>query len=135
MLSRTPRAITTSLRRTGLCTARSRDVAIQAPSKQPLLLGTSFKQQQQQQQQHRSQRSFHTTPAVRKGISPQSSDPVAPNPQSSHVAGGAVHVSEPSPLTDAEYHEFSEHYFNVLLGELERVQEEGSDLEAEYSVR
>lgn len=30
--------------------------------------------------------------------------------------------------------EYSEHYFNVLLGELEKSQEEGSDVEAEYSV-
>jgi frataxin len=93
------------------------------------LLGASLKQQQQ------FRRSFHTTSAVRKGITPESSDPAPPNPQSSHTAGGAVYVSEPSPLTDTEYYEFSEHYFNVLLGELERVQEEGSDLEAEYSVR
>jgi hypothetical protein len=37
-------------------------------------------------------------------------------------------------LTAEEYYEYSEHYFNVLLAELEKSQEEGSDVEAEYSV-
>lgn len=37
-------------------------------------------------------------------------------------------------MSPEEYYEFSEHYFNVLLGELEKAQEEGSDVEAEYSV-
>lgn len=50
------------------------------------------------------------------------------------MAGAASHVTEPTPMTPEEYYEFSEHYFNVLLGELEKAQEEGSDVEAEYSV-
>jgi hypothetical protein len=37
-------------------------------------------------------------------------------------------------LTPEEYYEYSEHYFNVLQSELEKAQEEGSDIEAEYSV-
>ncbi|KAJ5476265.1 hypothetical protein N7475_001994 [Penicillium sp. IBT 31633x] len=79
-------------------------------------------------------RSFQSTPAIRKGIHPESSDPPAPSPQSAPVAGGAGHVTEPSPLTPEEYYEYAEHYFNVLQSELEKSQEEGSDVEAEYSV-
>jgi hypothetical protein len=79
-------------------------------------------------------RSFQTSPAIRKGIHPESADPPAPNPQSAPVAGAAAHVTEPTPLTAEEYYEYSEHYFNVLLAELEKSQEEGSDVEAEYSV-
>lgn len=38
-------------------------------------------------------------------------------------------------MTPEEYYEYAEHYFNVLQSELEKAQEEGSDVEAEYSVR
>lgn len=79
-------------------------------------------------------RSFQSSPAIRKGIHPESADPPAPNPQSGPVAGAAAHITEPSPLTPEEYYEYSEHYFNVLQSELEKAQEEGSDVEAEYSV-
>lgn len=79
-------------------------------------------------------RSFHSTPPARKGIQPDSSDPQPPKAHANNVAGAAVHITEPSPLTSEQYYEYSEHYLNVLLGELEKVQEEGSDMEAEYSV-
>ncbi|CAI7631636.1 unnamed protein product [Penicillium glandicola] len=78
-------------------------------------------------------RSFQSSPVIRKGIHPESANPPAPNPQSSSVAGAAAHITEPSPLTPEEYYEYSEHYFNVLQSELEKAQEEGSDVEAEYS--
>ncbi|OGE51989.1 hypothetical protein PENARI_c011G10210 [Penicillium arizonense] len=78
-------------------------------------------------------RSFQSSPVIYKGIHPESADPPAPNPQSAPVAGAAAHVTEPTPLTAEEYYEYSEHYFNVLLAELEKSQEEGSDVEAEYS--
>ncbi|KAJ5871790.1 uncharacterized protein N7529_004143 [Penicillium soppii] len=78
-------------------------------------------------------RSFQSTPAIRKGIHPESANPPAPNPQSTPVAGAAGHITEPSPLTPEEYYEYSEHYFNVLLAQLETAQEEGADIEAEYS--
>jgi hypothetical protein len=79
-------------------------------------------------------RSFQSSPAIRKGIHPESANPPAPNPQPGSVAGAASHVTEPSPLTPEEYYEYSEHYFNVLQSHLEKAQEEGSDVEAEYSV-
>ncbi|KAJ5815493.1 Frataxin [Penicillium riverlandense] len=73
-------------------------------------------------------RALHASAARCKGIQPDSSDPKPPP-----VAGAAEHVTEPTPLSTEEYMEYSEHYFNVLLGELEKAQEEGSDVEAEYS--
>ncbi|KAL2799187.1 hypothetical protein BJX66DRAFT_333482 [Aspergillus keveii] len=76
---------------------------------------------------------FHSTPAIRKGIFPDSADPPSPHPQSSNPGGAASHVSEPSALTDQQFHEYSEHYLNVLLSEIENVQEDGHDIEAEYS--
>ncbi|KAL2862886.1 frataxin family protein [Aspergillus lucknowensis] len=76
---------------------------------------------------------FHSTPEIRKGIFPDSADPPSPHPQSSNPAGAASRVSEPSPLTDQQFHEHSEHYLNVLLAKIENTQEDGSDIEAEYS--
>lgn len=78
---------------------------------------------------------FITSTSLRaKGLQPDSEDPLPPHSQSTSTAGAASHVTEPTPLSPEEYYEFSEHYFNVLLGELEKAQEEGSDVEAEYSV-
>ncbi|KAL5343725.1 hypothetical protein BJX70DRAFT_393779 [Aspergillus crustosus] len=80
-----------------------------------------------------SHQGFHSSPAIRKGIYPESADPPSPHPESSNPAGAASHVSEPSPLTDQLFHEYSEHYLDVLLSEIESVQEGGSEIEAEYS--
>ncbi|PYH73473.1 frataxin family protein [Aspergillus vadensis CBS 113365] len=90
-------------------------------------------QLQPQPQPQLPRRCFHATSAPRKGIFPDSADPPAPHPESSNVAGAATHVTEPSPLTDAQYHDHAEHYLDVLQYEIEKVQEEGSDIEAEYS--
>lgn len=81
-------------------------------------------------------RNFHSTPSVRKGITPDSPDPAPPKVESNDnsVAGGSTRIAQPSPLTEEQYREYSESYFNELLAELERTQEEGSDVEAEYSV-
>ncbi|CEJ62374.1 putative mitochondrial chaperone Frataxin [Penicillium brasilianum] len=78
-------------------------------------------------------RAFTSSAFFSKGLQPDSEDPKPSNPQSTPIAGLNAHATEPSPLTPEEYHEYSEHYFNVLLGELEKAQEEGSDVEAEYS--
>ena len=54
---------------------------------------------------------------------------------SHNVAGAAIHVTDPSPLTPQEYHDVSEFYLETLQSELERMQEdEGSPIEVEYSV-
>ena len=122
MLSRFPRALPAAIRPTLRVGRISTPVA-------------SHFQPQANLPPRSSRRGFRCTPAARKGIFPDSSDPPAPNPQSNNVAGAAGHVTEPSPLTDGEYHEYAEHYLNVLQSEIEKVQEEGADIEAEYSVR
>ncbi|KAF5858171.1 Mitochondrial chaperone Frataxin [Aspergillus alliaceus] len=120
MLSRLPRARPTAVR------PSLRVGRITAPA-------ATHYQPQSSSAYRSSPRGFHCTPSARKGIFPGSSDPPAPNPQSNNVAGIASHVTEPSPLTDGEYHEYAEHYLNVLQTEIEKVQEEGADIEAEYS--
>lgn len=132
MLSRTPRAIASTVPSLRVCRRASvstTPAARQFQSKQARAVPSA------PSQGRCLRRSFHSTPAARKGITPGSFDPTPPNPQSSRVAGGAVHVAEPTPLTDNQYHEYAEHYLNTLLAEVERAQEEeGSELEAEYSV-
>lgn len=126
MLSRTSRGLVPSLRRSIAAPARPKShlVAFQRPA------------QHLHKKKTTAQCGFHTTRAVRKGITPESEDPQAPNPQSNNAAAaaGAAHVVEATPLSDQHYHEVSEIYLNELLAEIERVQEEGSDIEAEYSV-
>ncbi|KAF3393139.1 Frataxin [Talaromyces pinophilus] len=124
MLSRSTRATLLRLHRSAAPTnpSRSRIVALQP-------------QQNKQIIPLQQRRSFLSTPAIRKGITPESSDPKAPNPQSNNAAAaaGATHVVEATPLSDKDYHEVADHYLEVLLGELERAQEDGSEIEAEYS--
>ena len=79
-------------------------------------------------------RSFYVSASKAKGLQPDSEDPKPPKTHSP-VAGAAVHVTEPSPLSPQEYYDYSEHYFNVLIAEIETMQEDqGSEIEAEYSV-
>ncbi|PCH00825.1 Frataxin [Penicillium occitanis (nom. inval.)] len=125
MLSRSTRATLLRLHRSAAAPtnpSRSRIVALQP-------------QQNKQIIPLQQRRSFLSTPAIRKGITPESSDPKAPNPQSNNAAAaaGATHVVEATPLSDKNYHEVADHYLEVLLGELERAQEDGSEIEAEYS--
>lgn len=125
MLSRSTRATLLRLHRSAAPTnaSRSRIVALQL-------------QQNKQTNPLQQRRTFLSTPVIRKGITPDSSDPKAPNPQSNNAAAaaGAAHVVEATPLSDKDYHEVADHYLEVLLGELERSQEDGSEIEAEYSV-
>ncbi|KAH8697697.1 hypothetical protein BGW36DRAFT_359478 [Talaromyces proteolyticus] len=128
MLARTSRALLPSIRRSVAPASIIRPAATLQQEPQ-------WAQSQNIQQQSVRRSLLHTTPTLRKGLLPESSDPKAPNPESSNaaVAAGATHVAEATPLSDRDYHEVSEHYLNVLLAEVERVQEEGSDMEAEYS--
>jgi hypothetical protein len=79
-------------------------------------------------------RTLRSSPASRKGISPESEEPLPPNPEPHGAAAAGGAVRGPTDLTDAQYHAVSEHYLNVLLVELEKGQEDGSEVEAEYSV-
>ncbi|EYE99847.1 frataxin family protein [Aspergillus ruber CBS 135680] len=120
MLPRAPRALLSALR------PSLRISRILAPA--------AIHPQVPQQSQLILRQSFHSSPITRKGIHPESSEPPAPKPQSHNVAGAAVHITEPTPLTDAQYYEYSEHYLESLLNEVERTaQEDASDLEGEYN--
>jgi frataxin len=128
MLSRISRSAVSSAARPSLHVGRITATAPAAIHFLPRLNSVSNSSQA-------SRRGFQSSSCIRKGIFPDSADPPAPNPQSNNVAGAFTHVTEPSPLDDAQYHEFAEHYLNVIQNEVEKAQEEGSDIEAEYSVR
>ncbi|PWY87676.1 Frataxin [Aspergillus heteromorphus CBS 117.55] len=134
MYSRLPRAILSP------ATTAARPSSLRLGARLAAAAAAAAPQFQVQFQSHPSSsssraapRAFHSTPASRKGIFPDSADPPAPNPQSNNVAGAAAHVTEPSPLTDEQYYDYAEHYLDQLQIEIERAQEEGSDIEAEYS--
>ncbi|EFR03901.1 frataxin [Nannizzia gypsea CBS 118893] len=77
-------------------------------------------------------RSFCSSPASFKGITPGSSDPAPPNPEPNYI--GVKQATEPSYISEPDYRDRSEEYINALLAEIERTQEEqGSEVEAEYS--
>ncbi|KAH1431398.1 hypothetical protein KXX32_003169 [Aspergillus fumigatus] len=126
MLSRISRSAASSAARPSLRVGRISATAPAAIHLQPRLNGVNNSAQA-------PRRGFQCTSCTRKGIFPDSADPPAPKPQSNNVAGASTHVTEPSPLTDVQYHEFAEHYLNVIQNEVEKAQEEGSDIEAEYS--
>lgn len=113
-----------------------RSAAPTSPSRSGILISQQSISHHQNKQKISHRRTFLSTPAIRKGITPDSADPKAPNPQSSNaaVAAGATHVVEATPLSDKNYHEVADQYLEVLLGEIERTQEDGSEIEAEYSV-
>jgi frataxin len=71
---------------------------------------------------------FHSNPKIQKGITPGSPDPPAPQPKSS------VRFSEPSPLSNHQYHEYSDHYLHVVQARIEEMEEDRSDLETDLSV-
>ncbi|CRG92265.1 hypothetical protein PISL3812_09322 [Talaromyces islandicus] len=134
MLSRASRStLTPSLRRNVAAPSRAKLhlIALQKPA----AASQYHAAQLQQNKKAIAKRSFHTTPTIQKGITPESADPQAPSPQSNNAAAaaGAPHVVDATPLSDQHYHEVSEIYLNELLAEIERVQEDGSEIEAEYS--
>lgn len=128
MLSRISRSALSSATRPSLRVGRIAATAPAAIHLQPRSTSVSNSSQA-------SRRGFQFTSCIRKGIFPDSADPPSPKPQSNNPAGASTHVTKPSPLTDAQYHDFAEHYLNVVQNEVEKAQEEGSDIEAEYSVR
>ena len=140
MQSQTPRALSSilsipRLTHRQLPQTRTRTLSILSltPRASPPSVSRSRQQQPQPQQCHI--RSLHSTPSARKGITPDSADPTPPKPESnSNVAGGSVHVTVASPLSEEQYREYAEDYFNLLQTRLEEMQEEGIDIEAEYSV-
>ncbi|KAH1466717.1 hypothetical protein KXX58_004890 [Aspergillus fumigatus] len=106
MLSRISRSAASSAARPSLRVGRISATAPAAIHLQPRLNGVNNSAQA-------PRRGFQCTSCIRKGIFPDSADPPAPKPQSNNVAGASTHVTEPSPLTDVQYHEFAEHYLNA----------------------
>ena len=73
-------------------------------------------------------RSFSTTPAASKGLSPESEDP-APKEPESHIK-----AAQPAELTEQEYHELANMYIDSLVQRMEQLQEESDEVDVEYSV-
>ncbi|KAG5298282.1 mitochondrial iron uptake protein [Histoplasma ohiense] len=137
MLPRTTSRATSSLLRTPAATIALTPLSAIVASVTPR---TQLRSSNPRRLRHESSakayyRQLHTTPSLRKGITPHSSNPTPPNPElsNSNIAGGANHVTQPTPLTEEQYREYVEDYFNVLLTKVEQMQENGSDVEAEYS--
>ncbi|KAG6354710.1 hypothetical protein INS49_004728 [Diaporthe citri] len=72
-------------------------------------------------------RFLSTTPSRTRGILPDSDDPPPPNVQDDDVK------AIPANLTDAEYHEVSDTYLEVILSELETLADKNESIEVEYS--
>lgn len=74
---------------------------------------------------------FSTTITPRKGLQPDSPDPSTPNtePQVSHSN------TDPTPLSEEEYHEKADSYLERLVLALEEKAESNPDHEVEYDVR
>ncbi|KAL4803658.1 Frataxin-like domain-containing protein [Aspergillus unguis] len=115
MLSRhTSRALLSSAPRLGRVVAAVPSASTRFPSSKPVA------------QRSPRYQGFHSTPAIRKGISPGSSDPPAPNPEPSSPAKAAT------PLTDHQYYEYSEKYLHLVQAKVEELEESGSDMESDY---
>ncbi|KAK2768492.1 Mitochondrial chaperone Frataxin [Arachnomyces sp. PD_36] len=131
MQSQTPRALSSilSLPRIHLSHTPTRTLSTLQARSSFSPLSSSPLSRPRQQILHRN---IHSTPSIRKGITPDSADPTPPKPEP-NVAGGSIHVTEPSPLSEEQYREYAEDYFNLLMTQLEQLQEDGIDVEAEYS--
>lgn len=77
-----------------------------------------------------SARPFSTTPFIRKGLSPDSSEPEPPKTEPHANSGDAAQLS------DAEYHEIADQYLDNLVLKLEELSEKSNEgMEVEFSVR
>lgn len=74
-------------------------------------------------------RFLSTTASQHRGILPDSDNPTPPNVQDDGIK------AIPADLTDAEYHEVSDTYLEVILSELETLADKNESIEVEYSVR
>jgi len=76
-------------------------------------------------------RSFNSYQRLQKGLSPDSSDPKAPNTED-HPVGKL----EAADLADAEYHEIADQYLNTLQLTLDELADQDAQkgLETEFSV-
>ncbi|KKY34640.1 putative mitochondrial iron uptake protein [Diaporthe ampelina] len=68
-----------------------------------------------------------TTASQNRGILPDSDNPTPPNVQDDGIK------ATPADLTDAEYHEVSDTYLEIILSELETLADKNESIEVEYS--
>jgi len=74
-------------------------------------------------------RKFHTTPAARLDILSDASDKDAGKESEPHQE-----VTQPTPITEEEFHQKADKFFEDLVTQLESMQEEKDKLDVEYSV-
>jgi len=74
----------------------------------------------------RPYRSFHAAIACRHPITPDSSAPAPP-------LTSPTYVNAPANISNEEYHERADAYFDALVSKLEALSEEREDVDVEYS--
>lgn len=74
-------------------------------------------------------RTFHATPSARLDILSDASDKDAGKESEPHEE-----VTQATPITDEEFHERADKFFEDLVTQLEFMQEEKDKLDVEYSV-
>lgn len=67
-------------------------------------------------------------------LMPESQDPPAPNPESQVNSSVEKGPTDPTPLTDQEYHEHADRYLNSVIQEVEGLQEDRQDVDFEHAV-
>lgn len=72
-------------------------------------------------------RSFSSTRTIQKGIRPETEEP-QPKETWQPVS------REPTKLTDEQYHEVADVYFERMVAQFEELQERREDIDVEYSV-
>lgn len=68
------------------------------------------------------------TPAILKGLSPESEDP---HPTPKEPTAGAA---RPANITAEQFEDVADTYMNIIVEKLEELQEEKEDVDVEYSV-
>lgn len=73
-------------------------------------------------------RPFSASPIRSAGIMPDHEDPPPKESEPTH------HISEPTPLSEQEYHEHADRYIDQVIARLEEIQESREDVEVEHAV-
>lgn len=118
VISRLARASTQSLRPRPLTTTTPRLISLR-PASSPVLCALTIP----------TARTFSSTPAALKGLSPESENP---QPTPKEPLSGAA---KPAGITTEQYEELSNEYMDRIVEKLEQLQEEKETIDVEYSVR
>lgn len=52
-----------------------------------------------------------------------------------HLTAEEIKTAQPAEITEGEYHELADEYIETLLTEYEKMQDDRTDIDVEYSVR